>query len=62
MQNEQRLKIIKDSPVMLNGMYRYIDITKRNEICKSYLVKIGGFQGITFPTLPQHDMVEYKRI
>jgi len=27
-QNEQRLKITKDDPVMLNGMYRYIEVIK----------------------------------
>ncbi|WP_155591221.1 class I SAM-dependent methyltransferase [Lysinibacillus cavernae] len=29
-QNEQRLKIIKDDPVMLSGMYRYIEVIKLN--------------------------------
>lgn len=27
-QNEQRLKMIKDEPVMLRGMYRYIEVIK----------------------------------
>ncbi|MEA0562690.1 class I SAM-dependent methyltransferase [Lysinibacillus irui] len=27
-QNEQRLKMIKDEPVMLSGMYRYIEVIK----------------------------------
>ncbi|WDV04941.1 MULTISPECIES: class I SAM-dependent methyltransferase [Lysinibacillus] len=27
-QNEQRLKMIKDDPVMLRGMYRYIEVIK----------------------------------
>ena len=29
-QNEQRLKKIKDDPVMLSGMYRYIEVMKCN--------------------------------
>lgn len=29
-QNEQKLKIIKDDPVMLSGMYRYIEVIKVN--------------------------------